>query len=132
MPELKQSGDLYPADLDRHPAWVSCHGADDGLPWYDATDEGTFRPFTGALPVSQANGMFLVRATFELRVGSRLRGFLTPAFHEADLGVLSPAKVQRGARARDRSCGRLGRRVLSRITGNPGRILNEHPNAKEK
>src|SRR5229473_3170142 len=90
MPELKQSGDLYPADLDRHPAWVSCHGADDGQPWHDATDEGTFRPFTGALPVSQADGMFLVRATFELRDGSRLRGFLTPAFHEADLGVLSP------------------------------------------
>jgi hypothetical protein len=34
--------------------------------------------------------MFLVRATFELRDGSRLRGFITPAFHEADLGVLSP------------------------------------------
>jgi len=119
--------------------------------------------------VSQADGMFLVRAAFELRDGNRLRGFITPGFHETYLGVPSPhmfvgkrcfrfwggmfgvpaatglllgpwerrkggvsAKVQRGARARDRSCGRLGRRVLSRITGNPGRVLNKHPNAKEK
>jgi hypothetical protein len=44
MLELKQFGDLYPADFDRHPVWVSCHGADDGQLWYDATDEETFRP----------------------------------------------------------------------------------------
>jgi hypothetical protein len=34
--------------------------------------------------------MFLVRATFELRNGSRYSGFITPAFHETDLGVLQP------------------------------------------
>jgi hypothetical protein len=90
MPELKQFGELSPADFDRHPVWVSCHGADDGQPWYDETDEETFRPFTGALPVSQADGMFLVRALFELRDGTGLKGFITPAFHEADLGVLQP------------------------------------------
>jgi len=44
MPELKQFGDLYPADFDRHPVWVGSHGADDGQPWYDETDEETFDP----------------------------------------------------------------------------------------
>ncbi|MEY2428803.1 MAG: hypothetical protein QOJ40_1688 [Verrucomicrobiota bacterium] len=90
MPELKQFGDLSPADFDRHPVWVSCHGTDEGQPWYEETDEETFRPWTGALPVGQANGMFLVRATFELRNGSRYSGFITPGFHETDLGVLQP------------------------------------------
>ena len=78
MPELRQFGDLSPADFDRHPVWVNCHGADDGEPWYEETDEETFRPWTGALPVSQADGMFLVRAQLELRDGGRFRGFITP------------------------------------------------------
>jgi hypothetical protein len=90
MPELKQFGDLHPVDFDRHPVWVSCHGTDGGQPWYDETDEETFRPWTGALPVGQADGMFLVRAAFELGDGRRYSGFITPAFHEADLGVLQP------------------------------------------
>ena len=90
MAEMKQFGDLSPADFDGHPVWVSCHGTDDGQPWYDETDEETFRPWTGALPVGQADGMFLVRATFELRNGSRYSGFITPAFDGTDLGVLQP------------------------------------------
>ena len=89
-PELKQFGDLSPADFDRNPVWVSCHGTDDEEPWYDETNEETFRPWTGALPVSQADGMFLVRALFELRDGTGLKGFVTPAFRETDLGVLLP------------------------------------------
>jgi hypothetical protein len=89
-PQLKQFGDLSPSDFDRHPVWVSCHGSDCELPWYDETDEETFRPWTGALPVSQADGMFLVRATLEFSDGSRFIGFITPAFREADLGVLLP------------------------------------------
>src|SRR6476660_1212750 len=90
MPEPKQFGDLSPADFDRHPVWVSCHGTDDGRPWYDETDEETFRPWTGAPPVGQADGMFLVRATCELRNGSRYSGFITPAFHETALECCSP------------------------------------------
>jgi hypothetical protein len=90
MPELKQFGDLHPADFDMHPVWVNCHGADYEETWYDETDEETFRPWTGELPVNQADGMFLVRAAFELRDGSRLKGFVTSAFHETDLGVLQP------------------------------------------
>jgi hypothetical protein len=89
-PELKQFGDLSPADFDQHPVWVGCHTADYGEPWYEGTDEETFRPWTGALPVSQSDGMFLVRATLELQDGSRHSGFVTPAFKEGDLGVQQP------------------------------------------
>jgi hypothetical protein len=89
-PDLKQFGDLSVADFDRHPVWVSCHGEDDGQPWYDETDEETFRPWAGVLPVGQADGMFLVRTTFKLRDGSQFPGFITPAFYETDLGVLLP------------------------------------------
>jgi hypothetical protein len=90
IPELKQFGDFSPADFDRHPVWISCHVADYRQPWHDETDEETFRPWTGALPVSQLGGMFLVRATLELQDGSHHAGFITPAFQEADLGVLQP------------------------------------------
>jgi hypothetical protein len=90
MPELKQFGDLSPSDFNRHPVWISCHGTDDEQPWYDETDEETFRPWDGSLPVSQADGMFLVPTTLEFKDGSRFLGFITPAFHETDLGVLQP------------------------------------------
>jgi hypothetical protein len=89
-PELKQFRELLPEDFDRHPAWISCHTADYGAAWYVETDEETFRPWTGALPVSPSEGMLLVRATIELRDGSRYGGFVTPAFKERDLGALQP------------------------------------------
>lgn len=44
-------------------------------PWYDQTNEETFRPWTGSLPVSPAEGMLLVRAVFECADGSRHPGF---------------------------------------------------------
>ena len=34
--------------------------------------------------------MLLVRATIELRDGSRYQGFVTPAFKQGDLGALQP------------------------------------------
>jgi hypothetical protein len=43
-PELKQFGDLTPADFERHPGWIGCHTADYDGAWYDETDEETFRP----------------------------------------------------------------------------------------
>jgi hypothetical protein len=89
-PELKQFGDLSPADFDRHPVWIACHTEDHEEPWFDETDEETFRPWMGALPVRPSDGMLLVRATFELQDGSRHHGFLTPAFKEGDLGALHP------------------------------------------
>jgi hypothetical protein len=89
-PELKQFGELMAADFDRNPVWISCHTADHDEPWYNETDEETFRPWTGELPVSPADGMFLVRATLALREGGQYPGFVTPAFEEADLGAMQP------------------------------------------
>jgi hypothetical protein len=89
-PELRQFGDLSPSDFDRHPVWISCHSADYGQAWYDETDEETFRPWVGTLPVSPSEGMLLVRATIALHDGSRYRGFVTPAFKQGDLGALQP------------------------------------------
>ena len=89
-PELKQFADLSPADFCRHPVWIACHTEDHAEPWFDETDEETFRPWLGALPVSPSDGTFLVRATFELQDGSRHDGFLTPAFKKGDPGMLHP------------------------------------------
>jgi hypothetical protein len=88
-PELKQFGDLSPADFERHPVWIACHTEDFAEPWFDETDEETFRPWTGTLPVSPSDGMLLVRATFELLGGSHHDGFLTPAL-EGEIGTLHP------------------------------------------
>jgi hypothetical protein len=89
-PELKQFADLTPADFERHPVWIACHTEDYAEPWFNETDEETFRPWMGALPVGPSDGMLLVRGTFELRDGSRHDGFMTPAFKEGDLGMLHP------------------------------------------
>jgi hypothetical protein len=72
-PELKQFGDFDIEDLERHPVWIGCHTADYGKPWYEDTDEETFRPYRGKLPADPADGMFLVRAVFVLRDGGRTR-----------------------------------------------------------
>jgi hypothetical protein len=89
-PELKQFGELSPADFQRHPVWIACHTEDFAEPWFNETDEETFRPWTSALPVGPSDGMSLVRATFELHDGSRHDGFLTPASKEGELGTLQP------------------------------------------
>src|ERR1700693_3887476 len=34
-PELKQFGDLTPADFDRHPAWIACPTEDHGEPGFE-------------------------------------------------------------------------------------------------
>jgi hypothetical protein len=87
-PELKQFGELEAEDFERHPVWVGCHTADYGKPWYEDTDEETFRRYTGKLPADPAEGMLLVRAVFELRDGSRYRGFVTPAAEGWDKGLV--------------------------------------------
>lgn len=92
-PELVQFGALTPAHFARHPVWIVCHIPDYDEPWYDETDEETFRPWTGPLPVAATEGMLLARAAFVLADGSRLSGFLTPAV-EGDptepLGLMQP------------------------------------------
>ena len=85
-PELVQFGDLTPGHFERHPVWVQCHVVDYDEPWYDDTDEETFRPWLEPLPADHGDGMLLVRADFILADGTRLQGFVTP------LPPLQPAK----------------------------------------
>ena len=76
-PELVQFGDLTPEHFERHPVWIQCHVVDYEAPWHDDTDEETFRPWSGPLPVDPSDALFLVRATASLSNGTTLRGFLT-------------------------------------------------------
>ena len=91
-PLLKQFGDLRPSDFEQHPVWVSCHVIDYDEPWYDQTDEETFRAWTGHLPVDPSETMFLVRATLTATDGTRYSGFVTPqhAGGPADLATMQP------------------------------------------
>jgi hypothetical protein len=70
--------------------WVGCHTADYDEPWYEDTDEETFRPWTGKLPADAPEGMLLVKATFELVDASRHPGFITPAPNPDDIGTQQP------------------------------------------
>lgn len=91
-PFLKHADHLVPADFAVHPVWVSVHLMDYDEPWYDDTDETDFRPWTGKLPVSPEDGMYLVRATFTLADGRVLNGFLTPQIDSEplNLGIIQP------------------------------------------
>ena len=89
-PDLRQFGDLTPADFEAHPVWVNCHVIDYEEPWYDETDEETFRPWTGELPVSPHHTMFLVRAELVLNDETHCQGFLTPAI-DGDAGSVQHA-----------------------------------------
>jgi hypothetical protein len=101
-PLLKQFGDLTPADFARNPVWVSVHTLDYGEPWYNDTDEETFRPWMGELPVSPEHRMFLVRAKFTLTDGRVLNGFVTPQVDSEpkSLGTMQPQVfLQSGTRS---------------------------------
>ena len=86
-PELKQFGELDPEDFQRQAVWIGCHTADYDEPWYEDTDEETFRPYTGKLPADPSEGMLLVRAVIELNDGSQYLGFVTPG---VGLGTQQP------------------------------------------
>lgn len=75
MPELKQESDLTPADFLRLPVWIGVHNFDSDEPWYENSDEETFRPWTGPLPFKESRGFVLVAATFTLRDGSVYPGY---------------------------------------------------------
>jgi hypothetical protein len=95
QPELKQFGTLTQADFERFPVWANVHSHDYNESWYDESDEETFRPWSGELPVDPDLGMFLVRAQIRLVDGTQVIGFLTPAVgsgkvSENELGVVQP------------------------------------------
>jgi len=96
-PDLKQFGDLTPEDFERHPVWIGCHTVDYDEPWYENTDEQTFRPWSGKLPAGPSEGMLLVKATLELRDGTRHSGFVTPSSKAGDLATQQP-QIFGGAR----------------------------------
>jgi hypothetical protein len=88
-PILKQFGDLSRSDFELHPVWIGCHTADYEKPWYEDTDEETFRPRRGPLPADPSEGMLLLRAIATLRDATELPGFITPSF-DGDLGIMQP------------------------------------------
>lgn len=89
-PVLRQASDLTAADFARHPLWVHCHVVDYDEPWYEETDEETFRPWLGELPVDPGGAIFLVAASVVFADGSVHPGFVTPAADPHDLGTLQP------------------------------------------
>jgi hypothetical protein len=94
MQTLVQFGDLSPAHFAKHPVWAACHSFDHDQPWYDETDEETFRPHTEDAPVNPTDGMYLISARFRLADGSSFKGFITPAQPKEQgdgvLGLIQP------------------------------------------
>jgi hypothetical protein len=88
-PNVKQFGQLMPDDLVTHPVWVSCHSIDYDEPWYDETDEETFRPWLSEIPVG-ADEMYLVACQFTMADGSHHQGFETPALEPDDMDLIQP------------------------------------------
>lgn len=91
-PLLRQFGDLTPADFDTHPIWIACHSTDYDEPWFEDTDEETFRPWSGDLPIGPEEGMLLVRSQMTLADGRTFAGFITPqhADEPLHLGIVQP------------------------------------------
>ena len=93
-PLLRQFGDLRSQDFEDYPVWINCHVIDYDEPWYDDTDEETFRPWTKKLPVDPTT-MFLVKASLTLADGTNMSGFITPQNPDdlsgkADFGIIQP------------------------------------------
>ena len=101
QPELKQFGTLTQADFERFPVWANVHSLDYDESWYDQTDEESFRPWSGKLPVDPSLGMFLVRSHISFADGMKLAGFITPAIGsgevtENDLSLVQPHLFSEG------------------------------------
>jgi len=94
-PEMKQEYDLKFDDFVRHSVWIGVHNFDSGEPWYELSDEQTFRPWTGALPFDEPRGFVLVTATFELADGSRYPGYFRAVREDWDV-PLPPRRMSDG------------------------------------
>ena len=94
-PILKQFGDLTPKDFEKYPVWVQYHIIDYDEKWYDQTNEETFRPWIGELPVSPDFAMYLILADLKLNDGETFSGFITLATESENnepnnLGLIQP------------------------------------------
>jgi len=99
---MKQWGDLTAADFERHPVWIGVHNYDDDEPWYEESDEETFRPWTGRLPFAEGRGIVLVAATFELADGSVYPGYCQATPDDWD-SPLPPMTMPDGSRSKPSS-----------------------------
>jgi hypothetical protein len=90
--ELVQFGNLKRDHFEAFPVWASCHSFDYDEEWFDETDEETFRPWEGRMPVDPAEGMFLVLCTLTLSDGTELHGFFNPQAgpEPLNLGTIQP------------------------------------------
>ncbi len=99
-PELKQLTNLTYSDFERYPVWVGVHNMDYGKPWYDSSDESTYRPGTEPLPLAAEAGAVLVRARFILCDGSGYSGFVRAASPNWDVplrkGMATPSSLSGG------------------------------------
>lgn len=71
---LKSLGELRESDFVNYPVWVLCHILDYDEPWYDKTDEETYRPWTGKVPVKPRFD-FIGKTTFHFKDGTVYTGF---------------------------------------------------------
>jgi len=86
----KQVYELTPADLETHQIWEFALDEER----LDGQDEATVRPWKGGPPLNPADGMFVVRASFELADGARLFGYLTPPVQGVSgIGTIQPVIV---------------------------------------
>ena len=106
-PILKQFGELSAEAFSGHPVWIGCHTTDYDEPWYEETDEETFRPWTGKLPVNPSEGVLLVRARLAFADGTAFPGFVTPQFPKdpPDLGMQQPQMFLPVGKVRGFWCG---------------------------
>lgn len=95
FPVLRQAWEFTLADFERHPVWIGVHNFDFGEPWYDKSNEATFRPWTGDLPAPTTRGMLKVFATFTLHDKTTYPGYVRALNFDWD-AVPPPRKARDG------------------------------------
>lgn len=88
---LKSFGELIESDFKIYPVWVMCHIIDYDQPWYNQTNEETYRPWTGEIPVTPQSD-FLAKAVFSFKDGTTYNGF-TAACNNLDYTKITPSLV---------------------------------------
>jgi hypothetical protein len=86
----KQVYELTLEDLETYPVWEFALDEESE----EGQDEGTVRPYSQSGPADPADGMLVVRASFTLADGTRLKGYLTPPPpRSSEIGSIQPEIV---------------------------------------
>ena len=93
--DFKQIHELTAADFEQYPAWIGVHNYDYGQPWYEGTDDQTYRPWLGPERFTGSRGMLLLAARIELTDGSVYPGFFTRVAENWD-EPLPPRRMRDG------------------------------------